>query len=211
MTRIPGDVTRTLDQYTWLVHWTRTLDSYTRDAVLHYYYLHALRITQFKTIFLVYECTLSRTRMEMHQLHQLHGQFMFVISSFKSYQVYQAAFQERMDLFNIVVPYVLSQQDIHETQNPPPVFCNIWLHLFANSTLAWFLSHLLKKTKDAFRRYFPTNGLPSEEWAELVTRKERPARPWVICMLMNWRLQGLSSGTDKLLLCCRWAIPELLP
>ena len=81
MTRIPGDVTRTLDQYTWLVHWTRTLDSYTRDAVLHYYYLHALRITQFKTIFLVYECTLSRTRMEMHQLHQLHGQFMFVMAA----------------------------------------------------------------------------------------------------------------------------------
>ena len=43
-----------------------------------------------------------------------------------------------------------------------------WMHLFANSTRIWFRSHLLEKTKDAFRQFSPINGSPNEDWAKLI-------------------------------------------
>ena len=45
--------------------------------------------------------------------------------------------------FNIVVTYVLSEEDIQEIQDSPPVLCDIqvWLESFKNSTLFWLLSH----------------------------------------------------------------------
>ena len=86
----------------------------------------------------------------MHQLHQLHEQFIFVKTCsdkessdgfitanqkktevidgklYKSYQsFYQAAFQERAHIFQVTL--VLSQDDIKEIQDSPPVLCDTWL------------------------------------------------------------------------------------
>ena len=43
--------------------------------------------------------------------------------------------------FNIVVTYVLSQEDIQEIQDSPPVLGDIWLQSLKNSTRVWLLSH----------------------------------------------------------------------
>ena len=42
---------------------------------------------------------------------------------------------------NIVVTHVLSQEDIQEIQDSPPVLGNIWLQSFKNSTRVLLLSH----------------------------------------------------------------------
>ena len=76
----------------------------------------------------------------------------------------------RCTFFNIVGPYVLSLEDIQEIQDSPSphILSDLWLLSLAISTLVWFLSYLLQRTKDLFCQFSPTNCLPNEEWAKLV-------------------------------------------
>ena len=58
----------------------------------------------------------------------------------KSYQVYQATFQERAHIFFTcahvfyVVTHVISQEGTQEIQDSPPVLGDIWLQQLKNST-----------------------------------------------------------------------------
>ena len=156
------------------------------------------------------------------EMHQLHCQFKFVqtcsdkefwdgfIKAHHNFHKKTEVIDEKLSnhikfiklhsskngrtFFDIVVTHVLSQEDIQEIQDSPPVLCDIGLHLFENSTQVWFLYHKPKKAKDVFRLLPPTD----EECAKLV------GYPPGKSILDRWSIyawiENLSCGTDKLLL-----------
>ena len=76
----------------------------------------------------------------------LHWQIFMV-----SVRKIQTRMQTRTKFFNFVASYVFSQEEIQEIQDTPPrIPRDLWLQSVANSIRVWFLSHLLKKTKEVF-------------------------------------------------------------
>ena len=127
------------------------------------------------------------------------------VKLFKSYQAYQAVLQERAARFSILCFHMCC---LKKTSRKSKIF-HPWMQSFANSTQVWICSHLLNKAKDTFRQFSPINGSQNEEWAKLVCLPPTTSILYGY-FIYSW-IEYLSCGTGKsLLLCCRWAIPEIL-
>ena len=162
--------------------------------------------------------------MEMHQLYQLHGKFIFIKTcSYKSpsrcirrrpklsmrnswnhIKSIKLCSKNRCTFSNIVVPYVLSQEDIQEIQECPPL----------DAIVREFNPNLVPlsfagKDQGCVSPVFPYQWLAKWGMGQThrsSTSKEHPVRVFIY----SW-IEHLSRGTDKsLVLCCRWAIPEIL-
>ena len=75
----------------------------------------------------------------------------------------------RRKIFNIIAPYVLSQQDMSTVQETPQNLVDLWLTTFTNSQKG-VIGNLYNQTKSMAKQlFFPSSGtVPAQENAALV-------------------------------------------
>ena len=134
----------------------------------------------------------------MHQLHQLQDQLIFIKTSSDkesedSFIKENQNFRRRQNLSMGNNPnsikfiklrsrksnffYCGSTCCLQKIQDSPPILRDIWLQLFENFPRVWFLSHELKKIKDEFHRFSPTNSSQMRKKpSSLVFHQERASR-----------------------------------
>ena len=81
----------------------------------------------------------------------------------------QLAASRRKKIFDIIAPYVLSQEDIDAVAERTQYVRDIWLESMANAVRTMLYSKLQTRTKDFLRRFFPSNGLlPTKKHAAMI-------------------------------------------
>ena len=80
----------------------------------------------------------------------------------------QVAIGRRRKIFEIIAPYVMSQNDIDVVREKPLLLRDIWLESMANSARTMLNSKLQARTKDFLRKFFPSDSLPSKKYAALI-------------------------------------------
>ena len=75
----------------------------------------------------------------------------------------------RKKIFDIIAPYVMSQEDIDAVAERPVLLRDLWLESLANTHRTMLHSKLQRNTKDFLHKFFPSNGcLPKAKNAALV-------------------------------------------
>ena len=76
---------------------------------------------------------------------------------------------KRKRIFDIIAPYVMSQDDLELVAERPVMIRDLWLESLANTHRTMLLSKLQRNTKDFLRKFFPSGGsCPSRKLALLV-------------------------------------------
>lgn len=65
---------------------------------------------------------------------------------------------KRREIFNIIKPYVFSEEDIEQIQQATPQMLDLWLESFAMSQKGMLFTSLQRMVKDEFRKYFPSHS-----------------------------------------------------
>jgi len=75
----------------------------------------------------------------------------------------------RREIFNIIKPYVFSNENIEYVKQATPQMLDLWLESFAMSQKGMLFTSLQKVVKDVFRKYFPSfSFLPATALANRV-------------------------------------------
>ena len=81
----------------------------------------------------------------------------------------QLAAGRRKKVFDIIAPYVMSQDDLDAVAERTQYLRDLWLESMANAARTMLQSKLQVKTKEFMRRFFPSNGLfPTKKHAALI-------------------------------------------
>jgi hypothetical protein len=81
----------------------------------------------------------------------------------------QVAASRRKKIFDVIAPYVMSQEDIDTVASRPAYLRDLWLESFANAARTMLSSKLQIRTKELLRKFFPSNGLlPTKRHAALI-------------------------------------------